>query len=158
MTTSSNFFTSTTSRINTSSTVPRTSSTGHFTSSGTIPRRRLHWSLATLWSGRTCCEGNKIPPAETPRSLKIGQLAKITINRIRSLLNHCKSLPFFYCLNFEKADCSIFALSVGRPVGWSVGWSDGVTIIFFLNIYGHTSLLLTQYHFIQALPIYTDLY
>ena len=24
---------------------------------------------------------------------------------------------FFYCLNFEKADCSIFALSVGRSVG-----------------------------------------
>ena len=36
--------------------------------------------------------------------------------------------------NFEKADCSIFALSVSRLVG--------VTINFF-NIYRHTSLFLT---------------
>ena len=27
---------------------------------------------------------------------------------------NCKSLPFFYFLTFEKADCSIFVLSVGR--------------------------------------------
>ena len=30
----------------------------------------------------------------------------------------CNSLPFFYFLTFEKADCSIFALLVGRSVGW----------------------------------------
>ena len=40
---------------------------------------------------------------------------------------YCKSLPFFYCLNFEKADCSIFTLLVG----WSVGWLVDVTINFF---------------------------
>ena len=28
--------------------------------------------------------------------------------------HYCKSRPFFVCLNFEKADCPIFALSVGR--------------------------------------------
>ena len=32
-------------------------------------------------------------------------------------LDHCKSLPFFYFLTFEKADCSIFARLVGRLVG-----------------------------------------
>ena len=62
----------------------------------------------------------------------------------------CKSLPFFYCLNFEKADCSIFALLVGRSVGWSVD----VTINFF-NIYRHKSPLLTQCH---SIPISTKLY
>ena len=35
---------------------------------------------------------------------------------------NCKSLPFFYFITFEKADCSIFALLVGRLVGRSVGW------------------------------------
>ena len=37
---------------------------------------------------------------------------------------YCKSLPFFYFLTFEKADCSIFTLSVG----WSVGWSTSPLI------------------------------
>ena len=32
-------------------------------------------------------------------------------------MSNCKSPPFFYCLTFEKADCSIFA----RLVGWMVG-------------------------------------
>ena len=62
----------------------------------------------------------------------------------------CKSLPFFYFLTFEKADCSIFALLVGRSVGWSVD----VTINFF-NIYRHKSPLLTQYH---SIPISTNQY
>ena len=44
---------------------------------------------------------------------------------------YCKSLPFFYFLTFEKADCSIFTLLVGRSVGWFVGWSVDVTINFF---------------------------
>ena len=39
---------------------------------------------------------------------------------------YCKSLPFFYFLTFEKADCSIFALSVG--------WLVDVTINFFRYI------------------------
>ena len=34
-----------------------------------------------------------------------------------SFWDNCKSLPFFYFLTFEKADCSIFTLSVGRLVG-----------------------------------------
>ena len=59
---------------------------------------------------------------------------------------------FFLLSKFRKG-----RLLYIRPVGWSVGWSVGVTINFF-NIYRHTSLLLTQYHFIQAVPIYTDLY
>ena len=54
---------------------------------------------------------------------------------------------FFYWLTFEKVNCSIFALSVGLLVG--------ITIIFF-NICRHTSLLLTHYHFIQAVSIFTD--
>ena len=54
-------------------------------------------------------------------------------------LSFWKSLLFFYFLKFEKADCSIFALLVGRSVD--------VTIIFF-NIYRHKSPLLTQYHLI----------
>ena len=32
-------------------------------------------------------------------------------------MSNCKSLPFFYFLTFEKADCSIFA----RLGGWLVG-------------------------------------
>ena len=47
-----------------------------------------------------------------------------------------KYLIFFYFLTFEKADCSIFTLSVGRLVGRSVD----VTINFF-NIYRHKSPL-----------------
>ena len=53
---------------------------------------------------------------------------------------YCKSLPFFYCLNFEKADCSIFTLLVGWLVGRLVGRLVDVTINFF-NIYRHKSPL-----------------
>ena len=67
--------------------------------------------------------------------------------------SNCKSLPFFYFLTFKKADCSIFALLVGRSVGWLVGWSTSPLI--FLNIYRPKSPLLTQYHLI---PINTKLY
>ena len=70
------------------------------------------------------------------------------------MFSNCKSLPFFYFLTFEKADCSIFALLVGRLVGWSVGWSVDVTINSF-NIYRHKSALLTQYH---SIPISTNQY
>ena len=64
-----------------------------------------------------------------------------------NILN-CKSLPFFFCL-ISKRQIALYS------PGWSVGRSVGVTINFF-NIYRHTSLLLTQYHFTQAVPIYTD--
>ena len=56
-------------------------------------------------------------------------------------LSFWKSLLFFYFLKFEKADCSIFALLVGRSVGRSVD-----VTINFSNIYRHKSPLLTQYH------------
>ena len=69
-------------------------------------------------------------------------------------VSNCKSLPFFYFLTFEKADCSIFALLVGWLVGRSVGWSVDVTINSF-NIYRHKSPLLTQCH---SIPISTKLY
>ena len=62
---------------------------------------------------------------------------------------NCKSLPFFYFLTFEKADCSIFALLVG----WLVGRSTSPLILF--NIYRHKSPLLTHYH---SIPISTKLY
>ena len=58
---------------------------------------------------------------------------------------YCKSLPFFYCLNFEKADCPIFAHLVGRRHHY----------FFHFNIYRHKSPLLTQYH---SIPISTKLY
>ena len=64
----------------------------------------------------------------------------------------CKSLPFFYFLTFEKADCSIFVLLVVWLVGRLVGWSVDVTINSF-NIYRHKSPLLTQYH---SIPISTN--
>ena len=40
---------------------------------------------------------------------------------LEDLFHYCKSLPFFYFLTFEKAECSIFALLVGWLVGWLVG-------------------------------------
>ena len=80
--------------------------------------------------------------------MRIGIIVKrlVVMSFAANLLINCKSLPFFYFLTFEKADCSIFALSVG----WLV---DG-TINFF-NIYRHKSPLLTQYH---SIPIITKLY
>ena len=48
--------------------------------------------------------------------LSIQLLKKHTLNP--EIANLCL---FFYFLTFEKADCSIFTLSVGRLVGWLVG-------------------------------------
>ena len=66
-------------------------------------------------------------------------IAKIANKPVKKLLcfanTNCKSLPFFYFLTFKKADCPIFALSVG--------WSVDATVNFF-NIYRHKSPLLTQ--------------
>ena len=42
---------------------------------------------------------------------------------------NCKSLPFFYFLTFEKADCPIFTLSVGRSV------SRSTSPLIFFNIW-----------------------
>ena len=42
---------------------------------------------------------------------------------------NCKSLPFFYFLNFEKG-----RLLYIHPVGWLVGRSVDVTINFSFNI------------------------
>ena len=58
---------------------------------------------------------------------------------------------FFLLSKFRKGRL-LNLCPVTRSVGWSVGRSVGVTIIFF-NIYRHRSLLLTQYHFIQTVPI-----
>ena len=54
---------------------------------------------------------------------------------------NCKSLPFFYFLNFEKGRL-LYIHPVGRLVGWLTS-----PLIFF-NIYRHNSPLLTQYHLI----------
>ena len=48
--------------------------------------------------------------------------------RLSEFAQNCKSPPFFYCLNFEKADCSILALSVSRLVGRLAS-----PLIFFFN-------------------------
>ena len=57
----------------------------------------------------------------------------------------CKSLPFFYFLTFEMADCSIFALLVGRLVGLSVDvtlttWSTWTTLTSQATLITWTSL------------------
>ena len=47
-----------------------------------------------------------------------GDIIIIFVSGDNIIIKHnCKSLPFFYFLTFEKADCSIFALSVSRLVG-----------------------------------------
>ena len=56
---------------------------------------------------------------------------------------------FFLLSNFRKG-----RLPYIRPVGRLVGRLASPLIFF--NIYRHSSLLLTQYHFTQAVPIYTD--
>ena len=53
---------------------------------------------------------------QDPRIREIKTKIKSTIPT--KLKSNCKSLPFFYFLTFEKADCSILALLVG----WSVSW------------------------------------
>ena len=70
------------------------------------------------------------------------------ISQVRQRQN-CKSLPFFYCLTFEKG-----RLLYIHPVGQSVGRLVDVTINYF-NIQRHKSPILTQYHLI---PISTKLY
>ena len=62
--------------------------------------------------------------------MRIGIIVKrlVVMSFAANLLINCKSLPFFYFLTFEKADCSIFALSVG----WLAGWSVDVTINFLI--------------------------
>ena len=58
----------------------------------------------------------------------------ITVNHLVFLIHNCNSLPFFYCLNFEKGRLPYIhrvGWLVGRLVGWLVGRLVGVTIIFF---------------------------
>ena len=50
--------------------------------------------LGKVWTGRGWGKSSELP-------LQAEQL-------------NCKSLPFFYFLTFEKADCPIFTLSIGR--------------------------------------------
>ena len=52
---------------------------------------------------------------QDPRIRKFKTKIKSTIPT--KLKSNCKSLPFFYFLTFEKADCSLFALLVGWMVG-----------------------------------------
>ena len=63
---------------------------------------------------------------QDPRIRKFKTKIKSTIPT--KLKSNCKSMPFFYFLTFEKADCSIFALLVGRSVGRLVGRSTSPLI------------------------------
>ena len=54
----------------------------------------------------------KMPGASLLTNNRICFTRYLLIHTVTSC-RYCKSLPFFYFLTFEKADCSIFTLSVG---------------------------------------------
>ena len=101
---------------------------------------------------------NSCPP-EQSRLIWISSVARESLWSVWLIKD-----PLVFVLGFVFANLCIFLLSKFRkgrllhicPVGRLVGRLASPLIFF--NIYRHTSLLLNQYHFIQALPIYTDIY
>ena len=68
------------------------------------------------WLASDLCHG-----CSDQGSRKDKRLLKLFLRQLKACfqnsVDNCKSLPFFYFLTFEKADCSIFALLVGWLVG-----------------------------------------
>ena len=61
-----------------------------------------------------------------------------------------------YFLNFEKADCTIFALLVGRLVGWLVSRSVGGRSDKFLKRREVTLQFLTEHLLPCVVPLLND--